>query len=76
MSGMSLGQLTLVGVVFGLRMLALKWGVRAPEPVDVPRHLKRRVLHGRRRARRPGAYDRRDARAPSPERPGEPRDRA
>jgi uncharacterized membrane protein YeiH len=42
-------------VVFGLRMLALKWGVRAPEPVDVPRHLKRHVLHGRRRARRPGA---------------------
>lgn len=43
-----------IAIVFGLRMLALKYGIRAPEPVDVPRHLKRRVLAGRRRKRRPG----------------------
>lgn len=39
-------------VVFGLRMLALRFGVRAPEPVDVPRELRQRVLtsrHGRQR---------------------------
>ena len=48
-------------LVFGLRMLALKFGIRAPEPVDVPKHLKRRVREGglslrsagRRRTRRP-----------------------
>jgi uncharacterized membrane protein YeiH len=41
-----------IAVVFGLRMLALKFGVRAPEPVDVPRHLRRRVLTSRRGGRR------------------------
>jgi uncharacterized membrane protein YeiH len=43
-----------IGIVFGLRMLALKYGIRAPEPMDVPRHLKHRVFTGRRRKRRPG----------------------
>jgi uncharacterized membrane protein YeiH len=38
-----------ITVVFGLRMLALKFGVKAPEPADVPRHLKRQVLRQRRR---------------------------
>lgn len=41
-----------IAIVFGLRMLALKYGIRAPEPVDVPRRLRRSVLVGRRR--RPG----------------------
>jgi uncharacterized membrane protein YeiH len=36
-------------VVFSLRMLALRFGIRAPEPVDVPHHLRRHVLAGRRR---------------------------
>jgi uncharacterized membrane protein YeiH len=43
-----------IAIVFALRMLALKYGIKAPEPVDVPRGLKRRVLTGRRRTRRPG----------------------
>jgi uncharacterized membrane protein YeiH len=38
-----------IAVVFGLRMLALRFGIKAPEPVDVPRHLKRQVLRQRRR---------------------------
>ncbi len=41
-----------IAVVFGLRMLALKYGIKAPEPVDVPRHLRRRVLGDRRSHRR------------------------
>ncbi len=32
-------------------MLALKYVIKAPEPVDVPRHIRRRVL-GDSRARR------------------------
>ena len=43
-----------IAIVFGLRMIALKYGIKAPEPVDVPHHLTKRVLGGRRRARRPG----------------------
>ena len=42
-----------IAVVFGLRMLALRYGIKAPEPVDVPRHVRRRVL-GSRRSRRHG----------------------
>jgi uncharacterized membrane protein YeiH len=42
-----------IAVVFGLRMLALRYGIKAPEPVDVPRHVRRRVL-GSRRSRRRG----------------------
>jgi uncharacterized membrane protein YeiH len=43
-----------IAIVFVLRMIALKYGIRAPEPMDVPRHLSKRVLGGRRRRRRPG----------------------
>jgi uncharacterized membrane protein YeiH len=43
-----------IAIVFGLRMIALKYGIRAPEPVDVSRHLRRRMLSGRRARRRPG----------------------
>ena len=43
-----------IAIVFALRMIALKYGIRAPEPMDVPRHLTKRVLGGRRRRRRPG----------------------
>lgn len=42
-----------IAVVFGLRMLALRFGIKAPEPVDVPHHVRRRVL-GNRRGRRRG----------------------
>lgn len=38
-----------IGVVFGLRMLALRFGIKAPEPVDVPKHVRRHLLAGRRR---------------------------
>jgi uncharacterized membrane protein YeiH len=55
-----------IAVVFGLRMLALRFGIKAPEPVDLPHHLRRQVLHRRRspdrRARgreRPESRDRR-----------------
>jgi uncharacterized membrane protein YeiH len=44
-----------IALVFGLRMLALRYGIKAPEPVDVPHHLRRRVLHGRRSLRRRSA---------------------
>ena len=43
-----------IAIVFGLRMIALKYGIRAPEPVDVSRRLKKSVLGGRRVRRRPG----------------------
>jgi uncharacterized membrane protein YeiH len=43
-----------IAIVFALRMIALKYGIRAPEPMDVPRHLTKRMLGGRRRRRRPG----------------------
>ena len=46
-----------IAVVFGLRMLALKFGIRAPEPLDVPRHLKARVRRGRRSRPEDGAAD-------------------
>ena len=42
-----------IAIVFGLRMLALRYGIKAPEPVDVPHHVRRSVL-GSRRARRRG----------------------
>jgi uncharacterized membrane protein YeiH len=51
-------------IVFGLRMIALKYGVRAPEPVDVPRHLRRRVLSGRRDRRRDSKRGRRTNASP------------
>lgn len=41
-----------IAIVFGVRMLALRYGIRAPEPVDVPRHLSQRVLSSHRRRRR------------------------
>jgi uncharacterized membrane protein YeiH len=43
-----------IAIVFVLRMIALKYGIRAPEPMDVPHHLTKSVLGGRRRRRRPG----------------------
>lgn len=54
-----------IAIVFGLRMLALKYGIRAPEPMDVPRHLTRRVLAGRRTTRRPGMRVYRTPHSPS-----------
>ena len=42
-----------IAIVFALRMLALKYGIKAPEPVDVPHHVRRTVL-GNRRGRRRG----------------------
>ena len=41
-----------IAVVFGLRMVALRFGIKAPEPVDLPRHVRRRVLTSRRGRRR------------------------
>ena len=33
-----------IAIVFGLRMIALRYGIKAPEPVDLPRHVRRTVL--------------------------------
>jgi len=41
-----------IAIVFALRMLALKYGIKAPEPVDVPHHVRRRVLSNWRARRR------------------------
>jgi uncharacterized membrane protein YeiH len=41
-----------IAIVFGLRMLALKYGIKAPEPVDVPHHVRRRVMSNWRARRR------------------------
>ena len=49
-----LSEWVTIAIVFGLRMLALKFDIKAPEPVDVPRHLRRSVLTGRKRTTRPG----------------------
>jgi uncharacterized membrane protein YeiH len=49
-----LSEWVTIAIVFALRMLALRYGIKAPEPMDVPRHLRRRVLTGRRRTTRPG----------------------
>jgi uncharacterized membrane protein YeiH len=61
-----------IAIVFGLRMLALKYGIKAPEPVDLPHHVRRTVL-GARRTRRPGmrVYRTRGESAAAP--PAEPR---
>jgi uncharacterized membrane protein YeiH len=40
-----------IAIVFALRMLALRYGIRAPEPMDLPRHLTKRMLGGGRRRR-------------------------
>ena len=62
-----------IAIVFGLRMIALKYGIRAPEPVDVSRHLKKSVLGGRRVRRRPGMRVYRTSPAgPAAQRPEEP----
>jgi uncharacterized membrane protein YeiH len=42
-----------IAIVFVLRMIALRYGIKAPEPVDLPRHVRRRVFGGR-RTQRPG----------------------
>ena len=49
-----LSEWVTIAIVFALRMVALKYGIKAPEPMDVPRHLRRRVLTGRRQSTRPG----------------------
>ena len=61
-----------IAIVFGLRMIALKYGIKAPEPVDVPHHLTKRVLGGRRRTRRPGmrVYQAGLTGPPAPDGPG------
>lgn len=41
-----------IAVVFGLRMVALRFGIKAPEPVDLPRHVRRRMSTSRRGRRR------------------------
>lgn len=60
-------------IVFGLRMIALRFGVKAPEPVDLPRHVRRRVLTTRRGRRRGGMrVYRTDARPQGPGHDGPP----
>jgi uncharacterized membrane protein YeiH len=59
-------QWVTIVVVFGLRMIALKFGVRAPEPVDLPHHVRRRVLTSRRGRRRGDMRVYRAARPPKP----------
>jgi len=49
----TLAEWVTIAIVFALRMVALKYGIRAPEPMDVPKHLRRRVS-GQRRTARPG----------------------
>ena len=46
-------ELLVIALVFGIRMLALKFGIRAPEPVDLPKQVPavvRRTLRRRKRA--------------------------
>jgi uncharacterized membrane protein YeiH len=50
----TLSEWVTIAIVFILRMVALKYGIRAPEPMDVPHHLRRRARIGRRRTERPG----------------------
>jgi uncharacterized membrane protein YeiH len=61
-----------VAIVFALRMIALKYGIRAPEPMDVPRHLTKRMLSGRRKRRRPGMRVYRAGGAAKNDSPNEP----
>ena len=53
---------TTIAVVFGLRMLALRYGIRAPEPVDLPG----RIAVGGRRLWRRRARDRELPRSEEP----------
>ena len=41
-----------IAIVFGLRMVAMRYGINAPEPVDVPHHVRRRVMTNLRARRR------------------------
>ena len=42
-------EIVAIAVVFAVRMVALKFGIRAPEPVDVPRRLRGSVVKRRRK---------------------------
>ena len=61
-----------IAIVFGLRMIALRYGIKAPEPVDVPRHVRRTVLGSRRSAAPRHARCTAPAASAGPAAPGEP----
>lgn len=66
-----LSEWVTIAVVFGLRMIALRFGIKAPEPVDLPRHVRRHVLSSRRGRRRGDMrVYRADARPPGPSHDG------